>query len=402
MRFRFLAAGLFALGLLPLAQAEQKAVPSYPDSEAGGHAGEEATVVGKVVTVSKSGKGNIYMNFGDRFPRQTFSGVVFAGDQEKVGDLGAYEGKIVAITGRIELSPDKRPQIVIRSAEQLKLSEPGGEPPAPVVPTPAPMPAPAPEPSPQPANPASRSSQPAPSPAPQPTPPPQAPGARKITLSPSWNTAPQTGDMTRKDLALLFGGMGSAGSGNVSDASIFVYPEIPYLMPLGDARKRLKLEGSSPTRTKVTTPGMPSASLSANTFSGIFPGGFTSLTLITDAADQIVSVLAVDDNPRQRTPNAADTTGYHTYNFINLRVKAANELIIRHEIAKSGSPAGVVVVDSVLIDPNAAEATPQFRSATRSSRTTTSRPRTGKVLERSRWYVPVPFVDLILRSVGNR
>ncbi|MEQ1851261.1 MAG: hypothetical protein ABMA01_06680, partial [Chthoniobacteraceae bacterium] len=177
----------------------------------------------------------------------------------------------------------------------------------------------------------------------------------------------------------------------------------PVISPLAVARKRLNLESSTPSRTKITTPGMPSASLSANSFSGIFPGGFTSLSLITDDADQVVSVLAVDENPRQRTPDVTDTAGYHTYNFINLRVKATSGLVIRHQIATTGAPAGVVVVDSLLIDPTAPEAAPPARSSTRpSSRTTTRQPRTGKVLERSRWFVPVPLVDLILRSVGNR
>jgi hypothetical protein len=393
MAFRPLIAGLICNLIAVAAPCTARAAASYPDSEAGKHAGEEATITGKVVAVSKSGKGTIYLNFGDRFPRQVFSGVVLARDQEKVGDVQAYEGKTVAITGRIELWEEK-PQIVIRTPDQIKLAEPGAVPP----PTAAPMPAPAP---PAPSPPAPTAAVPVPPPSP--TPPPPAPAGRVIALAQSWNTAPQTGDMTRKDLALLFGGQGSTGSSATPPASIIVYPEIPYLTPLSVARKRLNLESSTPSRTKITTPGMPSASLSANTFPGIFPGGFTSLSLITDDADQVVSVLVVDDNPRQRTPDVTDTAGYHTYNFIHQRVKAAGALVIKHQIATTGAPPGVVIVDSLLIDPNAPEATPPTRSTTRpSSRTTTRQPRTGKVLERSRWFVPVPLVDLILRSVGNR
>ena len=387
---------LLALAAPSTAFAEQKPSATFSEADAGKHAGEEVTITGKVIAVSKSGKGTIYLNFGDRFPRQTFSGVVLARDQEKVGDVNVYEGKAVAISGKVELSPDSKPQIVIRTPEQIKLSDPGAAP-VPAAPMPASPPAVTPV-SPPPAAPVTSP------PAPQPTLPPTASVSKRIALAQNWNTAPVTGDMTRKDLATLFGGHGSETENPDADAAIVIYPEVPYLTPLAVARKRLNLERSAPTRTKITTPGLPSASLSANTFTGIFAGGFTSLTLITDAADQMVSVFVVDDNPRQRTAELTDTSGYHTYNFINLREKATAGLVIKHEIATTGAPAGVVVVDSVLIDPNAPETTPQVRTTTRpSSKSTTARqPRTGKVLERSRWLVPKPFVNVILRSVGNR
>jgi hypothetical protein len=387
--FRPLIACLICSLLAVAGPCVLRAAASFPDSEAGNHAGDEATIVGKVVAVSKSGKGTIYLNFGDRFPKQIFSGVVLARDQEKVGDVNAYEGKTVAITGRIELW-DQKPQIVIRAPEQIKLAEPGTVPAPPPITTTTPPSTPAPT--------VASIAQP------KPTPPPPAPGERKIVLAPNWSTTPDAGDMTRKDLAMLFGGQVPNSNVPADETSIIVYPEIPYLTPLSIARKRLRLENSVPRRTKITTPGMPSASLVANTFSGIFDGGFTSLSLITDSSDQVVSVQLVDDNPRQRTPDVTSIGGYHTYNFINHRVKAANELVIRHEIATKGSPAGVVVVETLLIDPNAPEGTSQTRSTTRSSssKTTTRQPRSGKVLERSRWFVPAPLVSLILRSAGNR
>lgn len=114
---------LFAVSLLALtAFAQEK--PTYPVAEAASHVGEEATVTGKVVAVTKSGKGNTFLNFGDRFPRQTFSGVIFASSEEAVGDVKQYEGKEVAVTGRIEMSPEQKPQIVIKKAEQIRLLDP--------------------------------------------------------------------------------------------------------------------------------------------------------------------------------------------------------------------------------------------------------------------------------------
>ena len=53
--------------------------------------------------------------------------MVFAKDTDKVGDLTAFEGKTVALTGRIELSPDGKPQIIIRSSDQVKLAGPADD-----------------------------------------------------------------------------------------------------------------------------------------------------------------------------------------------------------------------------------------------------------------------------------
>jgi hypothetical protein len=374
---------------------------TYTDTEAGKHTGDDATVTGKIASVSKSGKGTVYVNFGDKFPRQTFCGVVFAKDSAKVGDLGQFEGKTVALTGRIELSPDGKPQIIIRSADQLKLAAGTSTanpamPPAPAAP-PARMPAssvPAPTVSSVPATPAI--------PARQPTPPPKE-EKKRIALSANWTTAPQAGDMARKDLAMIFGANFGSAEKSVPDDRITVYPGVPYLMPLAEARRSLHLENTNPSRIKITTPGLPVASLTANAFPGIFPGGYTTMTLVTDASDQVVSVHLTDPNPRVRTADITNTGGYHIYNFIAQREKSAAQLVIKHEIVREGSPAGVVVVDSFLIDPSAPDPNVPPRSSGKSSKagSTPHQPRTGKVLERSRWYVPKPLVNVILRASGN-
>lgn len=397
-RCLILCGGAIALALVgaisPVCLGEQKPA-GYSDIEAGRHVGDEATVTGKVASVSKSAKGTVYLNFGDKFPRQTFAGVVFAKDADKVGDLSAFEGKVVALTGRIELSPDGKPQILIKMPDQVKLADAATpEPVKPAAPMRVPS-VPAPVIASVPTTPAL--------PAVRPTPPPKVVETRRIALAPNWATAPQGGDMTRKDLAALFGSQITSGESGEAEPPAIIYPEVPYLAPLATARRNLNLENTNPTRTKITTPGLPVASLTANAFTGIFPGGYTTLTLVTDSADQVVSVHLADDTPRQRTAEITDTGGYHTYNFIAQRVKGAGQMVIKHEIVREGVPAGVVVVDSLLIDPNAPDPAALPRTSTRSSKTSTTRqPRTGKILERSRWYVPKPLVSVILRSSGNR
>lgn len=369
---------------MPLASAQQKSPPAYNATDAGQHAGEEAAVTGKVVAVAKSAKGTTYLNFGDRFPRQTFSGVVLMRDEEKVGDVKIYEGKVVTITGRIELSPDKKPQILISAPAQIKLADASAAPASTSAAVTPPMPAPAAAPAPV----AALTAPPAPIPA----------ETKKIVLAQNWSSSPQGGEMTRKDLAALFGDQGTASESLDGDPSILLFADVPFLAPLAVAKKRLQLEGASASVLRVACPGLPLGSFSAHTFSGIFAGGFNRLTLVTDNADQVVSVLLVDETPRQRTSDITDTAGYHTYNFIGGRVKGTNDLVIKHQIALGG-PAGVVFVESMLIDPN--DGNPPAKSSS-SRTTTTSRSRTGKVMERSRWFVPKPVVNLILRCVGGR
>ncbi len=376
---------MLGASLAPLAIAGQ----NYTDIEAGQHAGEEAVVTGKIAAISKSGKGTTYLNFGEKFPRQTFSGVVFAKDADKVGDLSQFEGKNVTLTGRIELSPDGKPQIVIKSADQVKLATGTA---APIAAPANPMPtAPAPSIASIPTTPA------------KPTPPPPVTESKRAVLAANWASAPQTGDLARKDLAMLFGSQIGSNEKPVAEDAIIIYPEVPYLTPLATARKSLHLENTNGARAKITTPGLPVASLTANIFAGIFPGGYTTMTLVTDISDQVVSVHLTDPNPRTRTADMTDTGGYHTYNFIAQREKSAGQLVIKHEIVREGAPAGVVVVDSLLIDPTAADPNaPRPTEKSTKSFAAPRTPRTGKVLERSRWYVPKPLVNIILRASGNR
>jgi hypothetical protein len=419
---RFILAAVLLAPLISLTgRAQQK--PTYPDAEAAKHVGEEATVTGKVFNVSKSAKGTTFLNLGGKFPNHTFGGVVFSRDEAAAGDMKQYEGKDVALTGKIELSPDQKPQILIKSADQIKLAD-GATPPAPAAPSTAAAPPPAPPPPMATATtPMPGKSYPPPPPPPPPTasltpatPPPMAAltkptaptaptaSGSKIVLASNWASAGQGGEMTRKDLAKLFGTVGSPSDSVEGDPSIEVYPSVPFLTPLSAAKKKLNLSGESSAQTKVNCPGLPQGSFTAHAFSGIFIGGFNRLYLITDNADQVVSALCVEENTRTRVPNETDTTGYHTYNFLSGRAKGNNDLVIRHELA-TGAPSGVVAVDTMLIDPNNPEDRPpiKFGSKSSSSRTTTSysKPKTGKVLERSRWYVPQPIVNLILRCVGS-
>jgi hypothetical protein len=367
------------------ASGQQK--PTYTDSEAEKHVGEEARVTGKLVNVFTSGSGTTFLNLGDRFPRQTFGAVIFASQQAKVGDVKQYEGKDVVLTGRIELSKDQKPQIIINSADQIQVA--GAV--SPAAPTPVAAPT-------MPATPVP------PTGAPPPASPEPAPIVEKqtgkIQLTMGWNSPQNGGEMARKDLAKLFGLAGSANDATLVDASFEVYPGIRFLTPVNVARKILKLETAQYIKSKVETSGFPQDTLNTHTFGGVFPGGFTRLVLVTDSTDQIVSVLSVDSSPRTRVENVPDTTGYHTYNFISGSGKASNDLQIKHQIRPDSIGTNVIVVDTLLIDPE--DQSPSRKTKSSSAKSSSfSRQKTGKVLESSRWYVPAPIVNLILHCVGG-
>ncbi len=385
---------VFALGAMA-AFGQQPAV--YSDTEAANHVDEEATVTGKVFGVSTSKTGTTYVNLGGIFPQHTFAGVIFASKQADVGDVKQYEGKDVSLTGRITLSRDasKKPQILISKADQIKLavpaSAPASMPPAPVAATSAPATAP--------------TSAPA-TPMPALTPPvpkevPISASTVQIQLASSWSSPRSGGDMTRKDLARIFGTIGTPSDTTTASAALEVYPGIPFLTQVETVKKLLKLETLQCAKSRITTAGLPFDSLTDHDFSGVFPGGYDQLHLITDKNDQVVSILLVDSSSRARVTNEVDGTGYHTYNFITGGSKAVSYYAIRHQVTPPSTPTAAVVVDTLLVDPTDPETPKPKTSKKSSSKSSYSKPKTGKILERSRWFVPLPIVNLILRSTGG-
>ena len=308
----------------------------------------------------------------------------------------------MTVTGKIELSLDQKPQIIVKDPSQIKPAD-GTAPPAAAgtAPTPAtPVPAPAPTTTRAPSTPPTTASLNPATPAPKPT------ELKKIALGATWSGPAQGGDLTRKDLAALFGDQGTASDNPEGDPTIVLFGDVPFLAPLSLAKKRLQLDGIMATVSKVNCPGLPIGSFSSQSFSGVFAGGFNRLNLITDLADQVVSIQLVDENPRQRATDFTDTGGYHTYNFINGRSKGNPDLVVKHQVVKEHAPRGVVVVETALLDPtdgeNAKGAKPRTSSKLESldHHQPDAKNREGhgtRPLVR-----PHDHVNLILRCVGTR
>ena len=113
---------LFAiLGLLLCliaTRADELAV--IKDSEAVQYVGKNVEVRGFVVSVTTSPLGTAFINFGREYPNQTFAGFIEAGSKIATDQwIAALQGKIIAITGTVELHRGK-PEIKVISIDQIK------------------------------------------------------------------------------------------------------------------------------------------------------------------------------------------------------------------------------------------------------------------------------------------
>ena len=115
IQFPGLALILFAIAGLALAQEPK----TYTASEAAKHVGETATVTDKVANVFESNKGNIFLNFGARYPNQVFTAFIPKDSADQFPNLKELNGRTVSITGKIVLYKGK-PEIVLDHPSMLK------------------------------------------------------------------------------------------------------------------------------------------------------------------------------------------------------------------------------------------------------------------------------------------
>jgi hypothetical protein len=90
----------------------------YLDREAAAHVGETAAVIGTVAAVFRAPGGNIYLNFGADYPRQTFTAVALAPAPPWTAALDTLAGKRVRVYGMI-VSYRGRPEIELRNQGQV-------------------------------------------------------------------------------------------------------------------------------------------------------------------------------------------------------------------------------------------------------------------------------------------
>ena len=80
---------------------------------------QNAVVTGYVADVAIREK-VAYLNFDYKFPKNTFTGVIFKEKFKVFGDLSIYKNKTVEINGVIT-EYGKKPQIILNSISQIKI-----------------------------------------------------------------------------------------------------------------------------------------------------------------------------------------------------------------------------------------------------------------------------------------
>ncbi|MCU0372685.1 MAG: hypothetical protein MUE56_05525 [Ignavibacteria bacterium] len=84
------------------------------------HVGKNAEVKGYVADVVVRPK-VIYLNFDRKYPKNTFTAVIFPGNADKFGNVEQYRNKNVTVSGKIETFNGK-PQIILNRKEQLTIN----------------------------------------------------------------------------------------------------------------------------------------------------------------------------------------------------------------------------------------------------------------------------------------
>jgi DNA/RNA endonuclease YhcR with UshA esterase domain len=66
----------------------------------------------------QSGKGNIFLNMGGKYPNQAFTAFIPAASAGQFSQPQQYEGQTVAVSGKITLYRGK-PEIIVNSPSQI-------------------------------------------------------------------------------------------------------------------------------------------------------------------------------------------------------------------------------------------------------------------------------------------
>jgi len=109
---------LALLAVMFAALAIAQAPPSYTAAEAARHVGETATITDRVDGVHQSGKGNIFLNMGGKYPNQAFTAFIPSSSAAQFSNPQQYEGRTVGVSGKITLYQGK-PEIVVNSPSQI-------------------------------------------------------------------------------------------------------------------------------------------------------------------------------------------------------------------------------------------------------------------------------------------
>jgi hypothetical protein len=89
--------------------------------EAKDHVGQIVTVEGTASEVHHAASGRAtFIDMDGRYPNNPFAGVIFADDLAKFPDVDSVNGKIIDVSGRVQLYRGT-PEIILNEPAQLKV-----------------------------------------------------------------------------------------------------------------------------------------------------------------------------------------------------------------------------------------------------------------------------------------
>ncbi len=89
-------------------------------TQASAHVGQTASVRGTLVKAYTSASGTVFLDFCKDYKKCPFSGVIFADDVKKFGDLSRYNSRSITLTGKIS-SYQGKAEIVLSNPNQISL-----------------------------------------------------------------------------------------------------------------------------------------------------------------------------------------------------------------------------------------------------------------------------------------
>ncbi|MFZ2167524.1 MAG: phospholipase D-like domain-containing protein [Minisyncoccia bacterium] len=93
-------------------------IGTIPYTDAMKHVGQVASVRGMLVKAHTSATGTVFLDFCANYKTCPFSGVIFADDAKKFGDLSRYSGTTITLTGKIA-SYQGKAEIILSDPSQL-------------------------------------------------------------------------------------------------------------------------------------------------------------------------------------------------------------------------------------------------------------------------------------------
>ena len=193
-----------------------------------------------------------------------------------------------------------------------------------------------------------------------------------LSLSREWQNTLEKGSLVLGELRQLLDKRGEPAVDLSPHPEIMIYKDIYYLEPFNDACKKFgKSQFSAPVQ--LGCPGFPEKSFYYYAFDGEYDDQFTRLLIVADLKKQVVAVEFTDDTGKGLASKGEGE--WKVQDFVRLRMKGITSWNVTHNVYQAES--GSLIIDSSLHGK-------------------------GRVLQRTRLFLPRPIVNLVLFRLSGQ